>query len=155
MMNKAIALFTVLASFAAQADGFRCSTVEGDLDIKIYNKVQPSEGVRNAAVLVLSNPAIAAGRKTIATFGDTKGTLSNEAATYSADVDLRMLESNRKGELIAGTKLGHLDTIVVDVAFSYASPMADGESTTGELTLVKRDGDVIKRDLECSRYLKN
>jgi hypothetical protein len=155
-MKKTIASMMVLfASAAAHADGFVCQTVEGDLNVKAYNNTQPEAGTRNAAVLVLSDPAINSGRKTIARFTDVNGTVGNTGASYTANVDLRFNDSGRKGELISGTKLGELKTIDLEVAFSYARPVAADETLQGKLTLTKRNGEVIERDLDCTRYLKN
>ncbi len=142
-------------STAALADGFECQAPTGDLNVKAYNSTHAGEGTRNAAVLILSNPQISSGRKTIARFTDVNGTLANSGASFEADVDLRYNDSARKGELIGGTKLGELDTITLDVAFSYGSPVEAGAELPGKLTLVKRNGDLIELDLVCTRYLKN
>jgi hypothetical protein len=138
----------------ALADGFVCQTAAGDLTVRVYNQVQPVAGTRNASIMVLSNPRVALGRKTIAKFS-SESLLSNEAAHYAADVDLRYSGSNRKGELIAGTKLGYIDTIALDIDFSYAQPVAAGEVVDGILTIQKRDGSATEVQLECERYLKN
>ena len=150
----AVSVMVLAASGAARADGFVCQTVEGDLNVKVFNKTRASEGTRNAAVMVLSDPAVSGGRKTIARFTDANETLANEGARYTANVDLRFNDSERKGELIGGTKLGHLKTIDLDVAFSYADPVADEAGIEGVLTLTKRNGEVITLDLDCARYLK-
>ena len=105
--------------------------------------------------MVISDPSVSYGRKTIAKFSDAAGTLSNTAATYVAKVDLRFTDSARKGELISGTKLGELAKVQVKVGFSYSEPVAFGEVVSGRMTLTKRDGEVIKRDLACARYRKN
>jgi hypothetical protein len=143
------------ASTAARADGFNCQTVDGDLNIKVYNHTDAADGTRSSAVMVLSDPAVGAGRKTIAKFTDSNETLTNVGASYETRVDLRFNDSGRKGELIAGTKIGYLKTISVDVAFSYNQPVSHGTELEGTLTLVKRDGSEITRDLVCKRYLKN
>ena len=152
---KSLVAIMILASTYAQADGFTCQATEHSLDIKIYNHVDPQDGTRVGAVMVLSNPSIQHGRKTIARFADANGVLENHGPLYTADVDLRFSDSSRKGELIAGTKLGELDKIKVAVVFSYASPVEDGAELEGMATLVKRNGEVIFADLVCERYLKN
>jgi hypothetical protein len=157
-MKKYAMIMMAVAGFAgaqAHADGFNCQTVEGDLNVKVYNQTDANQGTRNVAVMVLSDPSVQGGRKTIARFTEANGVVASRSATFTADVDLRFTDSSRKGELISGTKLGQLDQIIVDVDFSYAAPVEQGEELSGELTLIKRDGQKITRDLECSRYLKN
>lgn len=139
----------------AKADGFVCETLRGDLNVKVFNHTNPNKGTRNAAVMVLSDPSIQFGNKTIASFSDVKSTLGNSGATYVADVDLRVSESNRGGELISGTKLMYLDQIVLDIDFAYNQPVEAGEEIDAKMTLIKRDGQHIVRHLTCSRYLKN
>jgi len=155
-MKKTMMILAVgLAGAQAQADGFRCETADGSLALAVYNKTQPEEGTRNGAILVLSDPAVKQGRKTIAKFTDAKGTLTNRGASYEADVDLRVAESRRKGERLLGTRLGELDRILVEVAFTYASPVEEGEELDGSVTAIKRNGDVVEAELICARYLKS
>lgn len=144
----------ILGSNAARADGFVCQTVEGDLNVKVYNHVRATSGTRNGSIMILSDPAVAQGRKTIASFSDVNTTLANSGASYVAKVDLRFSESRRAGELIAGTRLGQLDQVKLDIDFSYGSPVDAEETLTGSLTLEKRNGDVLGRDVVCTRYLK-
>lgn len=154
-MKTALTLIAGLVlSQSALADGFICESQAGTLRVKAFHKTQPELGTRNAAVLIVSNPLLAAGNKTIATFSADNAVLSNHAAHYDASVDLRFKNSRRKGELIGATKLGELQNIKLDVAFSYAKPVADGEEMPGVLTLVKRSGDELEYDVTCTRYLK-
>jgi hypothetical protein len=155
MKHFAAAAIVLSAASVAQADGFRCETLDGSLSVKAYNHTQPSEGTRNVAVLILSDPAISHGRKTIARFTDVNGTVSGTGAHYIANVDLRFTDSSRKGELILGTKLGQLDEVQVDVDFAYGMALESGDVVPGMITLIKRDGDVVHEQLECTRYLKN
>jgi len=156
---KIVSTFAVIVmtafSVSAQADGFNCQTADGSLKVKLFNHTNPEVGTRVAAVMVLSDTAVAHGRKTIARFQEVNGVLSNRSSRYEANVDLRFNDSGRKGELILGTKLGMLDTVIADIDFSYAAPVAAGEEVEGTLVLVKRDGSRIKSELVCTRYLKN
>lgn len=156
---KLVNIFAVIVmaafSASAHADGFNCQTEDGSLNVKLINHTAPEAGTRVAAVMVLSDTNVAYGRKTIARFTDVNGVLESRSSRYEANVDLRFNDSARKGELILGTKLGMLDTVIADIDFSYAAPVANGEEVTGTLVLVKRDGSKIKSDLVCSRYLKN
>ena len=154
-MKTALTLIAGLVlSQSALADGFICESQEQGLRVKAFHKTQPELGTRNAAILIVSNTSINFGRKTIATFSADNAVLSNKAAHYDASVDLRFKTSNRKGELIGPTKLGQLQNIKLDVAFSYATPVADGAQMPGVVTLVKRSGDEIELDVTCTRYLK-
>lgn len=144
----------VTMSASAMADGFRCESLENSIRIKAYNQTSPELGTRSPAILVVSNPDIAFGKKTIATFESTDYLLSAKGAYYTADVDLRYNASGRKGELIAGTKLGELKHVVLDVDFSYIEPVVDGTELSGMVTLIKRNGEKTYFEVSCVRYLK-
>jgi hypothetical protein len=105
--------------------------------------------------MIVSDSAVGVGNKTIATFSAEKSTLASSHLVYTAKVDLRVSESNRKGENIGGTKLGQLAAISLAVDFSYAAPLAAGQELNATLTLYKRDGEEIVEDAACVRYLKN
>jgi hypothetical protein len=154
-MKALIVALAVLASTTvAHADGFVC-TSESGIVLKVYNHTAPEKGTRSAALMVVSNSEVGAGNKTIAKFTDAKRTVASLKQTYVGKVDLRVSESNRKGELIGGTKLGQLDLIILSVDFSYAAPVAHGEALTATLTLQKRNGEELIEDVNCTRYLKN
>jgi hypothetical protein len=155
MKALVVGMMSLVTANAAFADGFVCQTVDGSLNIKVFNHVQAEEGTRNAAVMVLSDPAVSSGRKTIARFTDVNGTLDSESASFVADVDLRFADSRRKGELILGTKLGELDQVYLDLDYSYNSPVEAGEEVEGQITLVKRNGKLVSEDVLCTRYLKS
>lgn len=145
----------MVVSGAAKADGFKCYAPEFDQNIKVYNHTHADEGTRNASIMIISDEAINAGRKTVATFSDVKNTLTNTGASYNAKVDLRVSESNRKGENVFGTKLGEIAAIKLNVFFTYGDNLAAGEELEGKLIVTKRNGDKIKSAVECTRYLKN
>lgn len=150
-----LAALTMTFASHAQADGFQCQTHEGDLNVKIYNHTSPSEGTRSVSTMVVSDPAVSGGRKTIALFTSAKGTLEFlGGGRYFANVDLRMIESRRAGEYLVGTRLGELDTIVLDLDFNYARPVEAGAEVEGLATFTKRNGEIIERDVTCVRYLK-
>jgi hypothetical protein len=155
-MKKVIIAAAAALSMSAPAfaDGFVCEAQNESLKVKVFHQTQPELGTRNSAILVLSNPEIQAGRKTIATFESDAAQLTNEGATYTANVDLRFRSSNRRGELVGPTKLGEIKHVVLDVDFSYARPVAEGTEVSGELTLLKRNGEQIDIDMVCTRYLK-
>lgn len=153
-MKSLLITALMLASSSAFADGWVCQTESG-LVVKAYNNVHAEEGTRTPSVLIISDSAVSGGRKTIAKFTDAEGLVSAEGASYTGNVDLRYNNTGRKGELIAGTKLGEIDTITLDVDFSYAAPVAHGDEADATLTVAKRNGEEIVESATCARYLKN
>lgn len=154
-ISKVVVAVVTLSSQVALADGFRCVNEDRDLKVTVYNQTDADLGTRSGAVMVVSNPQIGEGRKTIARFSDANGVLESEGATYTADVDLRFSDSSRQGELIGGTKLGELESIKLVVAHNYLDPVEDGELLDGYVRLVKRSGGSIYHQMTCTRYLKN
>lgn len=154
MKNAIIGSIIALTGFNAQADGFTC-TSESLLNVKVYNHTSPNVGTRSVSKMVVSDSAIALGNRTIATFDDAQSQVASYKQTYVANVDLRYANSNRKGELIGGTKLGNLHQIILSVDFSYARPVTSNTLLKGMLTLVKRDGEEIIEEVNCRRYLKH
>jgi len=155
-MKKVVTFILAYAAAAvASADGFICQETEGSLNIQVYNHVLAEDGTRSVSVMVVSDDSLEHGNRTIARFSDAKNTLSSTRQLYIAKVDLRTTDSNRRGELIAGTKLGKVDYLALAVDFDYASPVVRGSLVPGHLTVVKRDGEEIDLDMTCSRYLKN
>lgn len=155
-MKNLMVVALVLISAPAFADGFVCQTRNSDLNVQVYNNTDSSKGTRNAAVLVLSDPEATAGNKTIARFTDVAGTLTSANSSFVADVDLRFKDQSKKSALVAGqVQLQDLDTVKLDVAFSYTQPLKAGDNVNGELTLDSRAGEHIVLDVLCQRYLKN
>ena len=152
---KALIISLLMVTGVAKADGFKCYVPEFDQNIKVFNHTQAEEGTRNASIMIISDEAVNAGRKTVATFSDVKNTLDNAGASYVAKVDLRVSESNRKGENVFGTKLGEIATVKLNVYFTYGEILINGESVEGKLIVSKRNGDKITAAVECVRYLKN
>lgn len=152
--TKMIAAVLVSASAQAQADGFVCTSESGTV-VKVFNHTQPSKGTRTGAIMVVSDSSVGYGNKTIATFKETDGLLTSKELAYIAKVDLRFKDSSRKGELIAGTKLGELKTIQLHLNFSYAHPIENGDLVSGRIYLNKRNDQTLSEKVSCARYLKN
>lgn len=154
-MKGLILSMALLAGSAAFADGFVCVNYAENIKVQVYNNTQPEEGTRNSAIMVVSDPSVQSGRKTIATFEDADSLLINDGTTYTAKVDLRYNNSGREGENILGTKLGNVSFIVLDVDFNYSQPIRDGGEVAGELIVQKRNKtEDIRVDVYCTRYLK-
>jgi hypothetical protein len=117
-------------------------------------------GTRTPAVMILADPALQYPRQTIASFSDQNHTLSYLGhGQYFAKVDLRFLDSGRKGENVGGTKLGELKSIQLNVNFSYshaATDLADAvEHIPAKIFYNKRTGEISEENAHCTRYLKN
>ena len=149
-----VSLMTASVSFA---DGFECMTLKKDLSVNVYNNTDPAEGTRVGAVMIVSDPNVAPGNQTIATFSDTNGLLNSKNLKYTANVDSRYKGTDRGGENILGTKLAMLKKIDLKLAFTYAAPVANGAVVSGKLTLTKERGKGrnIVRYVDCRRYLVN
>lgn len=155
MTKLMLAAALIILGHNVHADGFLCEDPSGTLRIKVYHHTQPELGTRNAAVMVVSDPTISSGRKTIATFDADKALLTSSSAVYTSNVDLRFSGSNRKGENIGGTKLGELDQIILSVDYSFSNPVPAGSEVGGEAVLVRRgSASDIRIPMVCSRYLK-
>ncbi len=154
-MKHLVILATLVLSQAALADGFYCQNEQADLNIQIFNHINADMGTRTGSVMVLSDPRVNEGRKTIAKFSDVNSTLTSYSSVYNAKVDLRYSDSRAKGENIGGTKLGELDHVIVGLNFSYQKPLSNGQRLTGVVRYVKRNGDIWTQNLRCTRYLKN
>lgn len=155
MKSLLIAILSLGFSGAAMADGFVCETADGHYTVRVYNHTNPSRGTRNGAMLIVSDNTVSSGRRTVATFDGENTLWDRDGASYEANVDLRYSNSNRAGENVFGTKLGLIDTIKLNVAFSYASPVRSGRALDAQLIVLKRNGQKGKIAAVCSRYLKN
>src|SRR4051812_11764687 len=103
-MKKLVMMMALVLGSAAHADGFVCENLAENLKIRVFNKTNPEQGVRNAAIMIVSDPSVLAGNKTTATFEADNSVLTNDAAVYTAMVDLRRSGSDLKGRNLAGTK---------------------------------------------------
>lgn len=157
-MKKIIATIIVLATSTSFADGFVCESLESDLRVKIYNKVLPSDGTRSASVMIVSDPQVQPGRQTIAKFSTENGSLITAHSgqlKFIGDVDLRFNDMGRSGEYLVGTRLGEVELIKLNIDFTYGDALSDGDTTSGRIIVVKRNGAAAVRDAVCTRYLKS
>lgn len=154
-MKKVIMAVMVLVSGSAMADGFVCTSEEG-LSVKVYNNTKPTMGTRLPAVMVLSDENIQDGRKTIATLREVSSLSDGYEVVYSADVQEEIAQRGlRKGELVAGTKLGFIDTLELTVDHNFNDPIPAGEIAPGTLFIETLAGKKIGLDMDCVRYVKN
>lgn len=151
-MKSLIAMMMLVGS-AAYADGFVCYTKSNDLKIKMLNHTQPEDGTRTGSVMIVSDQTIQDGKKTTVAFRSEDETLTTSGTrwigTLPEDSELK------GGRNIAGTKLAYVDSFIVTVAHFYDAPVANGTKLYGGLTVVKKDGEKLREELNCYRYLKN
>jgi hypothetical protein len=157
MKTLFVAMMAVVAASSAQAEGFKCEGVNTGVNVNVYNHVEASAGTRKVAIMIVSDSYVNSPNKTIAKFTDdydnnTLSYLGN--GVYQAKVDLRYIESRRKGENVGGTKLGQLQYINLHV-FKSGSKMKNGEATDARISYIKRNGEVLEEKAICTRYLKD
>lgn len=152
-MKSILFAAALLASQAAWADGFVCSTTGNDLSIKVYDHTQAQLGTRNVAAMIVSDPTAAAGQKTIARFQGGEETLVSHSATFTATLD-PSAEGTEGTRLISGVQLDEVKTLTLDVYYDYNAPAPVGAEIGGELTLDTTKGTII-RQVECTRYRKS
>lgn len=133
------ALVAMFSSSAFAAQGWQCSA--NDISVKVIDESAASGGI-----MVLSNPSVGSGRKTIAKFTEANGTLDVRGDLYVAHTDLRFNDSARAGELVIGTKLGEVASFRLTVRADEHSDWADGS-----LVAIKKNGERAARKVECER----
>lgn len=148
---KVVLVLMMLVVPSAFADGFVCYSKDRNLKIKMLNNVQPSQGTRTGSMMIVSDQAIARGKKTTVVFDSEEDTLTTDGTFWNGIVP----EQVKVGRNIAGTKLGHISTFVVNVDHNYNHPVARGTEIYGHLIVTKIDGSKLSQDLICYRYLKN
>jgi hypothetical protein len=154
MKKYLLSALVLVFSQIALADGFKCKVLDGgSFSINVYNHRLPSYGTRSAAVMIISDNLVSRARKTVAVFRDVNSTLAQSGAHYTAVVDLRYLDSSRKGERVFGTKLGYIKYIDLDINFVYGQKLKKGASLSAAVTVHKRNGENYILDATCERYL--
>jgi len=160
-MKAVVAALATMIAAQAHADGFVCTTESGNLNVKVYNNVNPKTGTRTPARMIVSNPNEAAGSKTAAVFNADSGTLtmgdtemSADTNTYVGKVDLRFSEISAKDANLLGVRLADLASVSLAVDFKYGDNLAQGEEVDALVTLQQRDGGTVKEQALCTRYLK-
>lgn len=148
-------IISIILPATAGADGFVCRDSVRGIEARVYNYISPSKGTRKAAVMVLSDLKVKKGRQTIAVFRDGAGVLHSESNLYIGTVDLGNKETSRRGERLAGFRLGSIYSVILEVDHNYAQPIAHNDMVDGTLVLIHQTGDRIYLDMQCVRYLKS
>lgn len=142
----------------ALADGFDCQARNTGLLIHVVNSPNAAVGTRTPEVMTVLNPLLKPGQQEIVRFSHDNQTLSYLGrGNYLGQVDLRYLDSGRRGENIAGTKLGQLKSILLDIEFSYAHSdieLANSvKEVPGKIFYTKRTGEILEEPATCKRFL--
>lgn len=160
MVTKVATLFATLAlASVCKADGFLCRSANGNLNVKVYDSVQNVYGTRSAAYMIISNPQLHSGVRTLAVFSSAQGTLrayshSGAYRTYRGKVDLRF-NNVRKGQFVLSEPMAKLASVRLHIYFNYnRSQIANGGEVMGVVDLVERNGHHVYSETSCTRYLK-
>ncbi len=160
-MKLAITTLIVAMAMASigKADGFYCASPDGNLAVKVFDHVHRNLGTRNAARMIVSNPATESGTRTLAVFSSEQGNLwstphDGQYLKYVGYVDLRY-KNIRKEKSILNEPISNLSTVTLNIYFNYRrSGLKDGQEVMGALDLSTRDGRHLYSELTCGRYLK-
>ena len=158
-MKAIVAAVALIMAAQAHADGFVCTSESGQLNVTVYNHVNPNTGTRTPARMIVSDETAPDGDKTVAVFNADSGTLtlgdSTESNTvYVGKVDLRFSQISAKDANLLGERLADLATVSLAVGFKYGDNLAKGDEVEALITLEKRDGGTVKEQALCTRYLK-
>jgi hypothetical protein len=154
-----VCLAGIVGSFgllkSALGEGFRCAALKGDIEAAVYHEVQPKRGTRNVAALIIQDPRAVKGQQTVLRFVKGKGRLNNQSAFYEAQMSSEAIAESSEAKELLGVALSELDKVHLAVQFTYGMPMKNGQKTRGLLSLLARSGEIIDREMNCRRYLKN
>lgn len=143
--------FAMLASPAfAGTTTFSCTSVDQDTQIDVTFETHEETEASSVHRMVLLDPNVRQERQHIATFYAADGVLKAAGSTIVATVDLTKPESSRAGERVGGTRLGALDSIVLEIDFSYTENLNHERKFSGLVTYRKKNGDELMQDFDCS-----
>jgi len=149
MKISAFLFLTFLSSQVWALSGFNCVSVDRDLVVQIVFGQGQSALRWNSAAMVVSNPHVKKGRQFVARFRSSQGMLEREGSTFIGHVLPQHPDSSRVGERIAGTTLGQLRTISVDIDFTPARAALPTTPLSAQVTYMKRNGQKLAQDFDC------
>ena len=155
-MKPGLIIFTIFYSFTtALADGFTCEARHTGLKIRVQNHLNPQAGTRTPEQMSISDP-LQPELKTSALFTDRNHTLSYQGhGNYLGRVDLRTAAPNLRINYIAGTRLQDLNSILLDLEFSYNPDSLVLANTVpeipGKIFYQRRTGEVLDEPVSCKR----
>lgn len=152
----ALSLFLCLKANWLWADGFICESPQGYLRIKIFHHTSfQTGGTRKVAVMVLSNPRVPMGKRTIGVFNESKGNLLRDSSAYIANFDFRFKGLYSKPqEFIKDISKRDIQTLEITPNFNINEPIAPAAKLKARFKMNLRSGQAYQGWIECIRYLK-
>ncbi|MBP7843478.1 MAG: hypothetical protein KA116_01565 [Proteobacteria bacterium] len=149
-------LFISLTANFLWADGFICESPQGYLRIKIFHHTSfQTGGTRKVAVMVLSNPRVPMGKRTIGVFNENKGTLIRDSSSYFANFDFRFKGLYSKPqEFIKDISKKDIQSLEITPNFNINEPIAPSAKLKARFKLSLRSGQDYQGWIDCIRYLK-
>ena len=126
-------------SQSAQASGFRCDgdSEAANLHVKLFNHVQPENGTRTPAALIVSD--------------DQRGTLLTRRTTEIRKYN----RQNTVQYVVEGNRKIDADRVILQIRFKEGQEvLPDGVVAQGQLILIQDDEKSVYQ-LTCERYLKS
>jgi hypothetical protein len=163
----AAALTTILFSSTALAHGFVCTSLEQITQIEIHltgtgsltPDVQPQDAQAQdfqdyrpsprGKLMIVKDITLAPKRQLVATFSAKEGLLRTKDTSFIGRVDPKHPDTNNAGKRIGGTRLGQLETITVEIDYSFQEKVPQGVRLAGQVTYSKTNGDDLAEDFEC------
>lgn len=143
--------FGAFLATPAFADGFVCEAPAENINIRVFNRTDPGQGTRNVAVMVVSDPSLPFGKRTVARFEADEGRVSNVGTVYTAVMNPQPMVISKT---IAGMRLAQIQEVLLRVDFKYRRPVEHGTIVGAVLELYNINGDQLWVDMDCARYLK-
>jgi hypothetical protein len=110
--------------------------------------------------MTVSDPLAAPDAQCRLIFRDSSRTLiSPGPGKYRGRIDLRSVRSPLRGEYLAGTKIGELSGIFLDIPFSYRRDALQLASVVpeipGKIIYERRNGEMLDEPVTCTRIVKD
>lgn len=147
----------IIAPQGVLADGFICEAINDNLEVRVFNHTKASVGTRNVSVMVVSDPTLNFGERTLLSLNSKQNSLVSRGAHYNASLNFNSNEVSKEvaDKPILGIKLSEIKNIALRVNFSYAYPVKKGTIVDAILTLIDRNDNSHQSAFNCERYLKN
>jgi hypothetical protein len=139
-------MLTMMVGSVVQAAGFDC--IGNDTSTVISTR---EASKKHAAFMSIDDPKVkTASKQNIAEFYDGNGLNINKSGNVF-DGDAGLAKELRKGENIAGTKLGELSLIRLTVLYKHGDATYSGEAFAGTIRYTKKSGEVRTENANCFR----
>jgi hypothetical protein len=153
----AITLATTFLSSAAQAHGFVCTSLEQNTQIEIHltgtgaltRDSQDYRPALRAKLMIVKDITLNPKRQLVAKFSSKDGLLRTKESSFIGRIDPKHPDTSNAGKRIGGTRLGLLETITVEIDYSFQEKVSQGVRLAGQVTYSKTNGDELAEDFEC------